>query len=153
VAFSKHILQIYYYLTGHELRNHLEVVAQWYQSRRSNSWEKPIHNRMQKVFEKEYLLRESAANTLPRSRQRKKLSRESKEMLRRKVKEIEAYNASNVRAAIKEKKDGKAITSKERRARCYICRKRGHVFWKCPNKKNSTTTGTSTVENKTREPI
>ncbi|GKF33667.1 ARID DNA-binding domain-containing protein, partial [Tanacetum coccineum] len=108
---------------------------------------------MQKVFEKEYLLRESDANTLPRSRQRKQLSRESKEMLRRKVKEIEAYNASNVRAAIKEKKDGKAITSKERRARCYICRKRGHVFWKCPNKKNSTTTGTPTVENKTREPI
>ncbi|GKC69242.1 hypothetical protein Tco_1115125 [Tanacetum coccineum] len=97
-----------------------QPVQQWYQSRRSNSWEKPIHNRMQKVFEKEYLLRESAANTLPRSRQRKQLSRESKEMLRRKVKEIEAYNASNVRAVIKEKKDGKAITSKERRARCYI---------------------------------
>ncbi|GJX53389.1 ribonuclease H-like domain-containing protein [Tanacetum coccineum] len=27
VAFSKHILQIYYYLTGHELRNHLEIEA------------------------------------------------------------------------------------------------------------------------------
>ncbi|GJS74745.1 topless-related protein 4-like protein isoform X1, partial [Tanacetum coccineum] len=27
VAFSKHIVQIYYYLTGHELRNHLEIEA------------------------------------------------------------------------------------------------------------------------------
>nr|GEY74814.1 ARID DNA-binding domain-containing protein [Tanacetum cinerariifolium] len=120
---------------------------------RSNSWDKPIQNRMQKVFEKGYLRRESAANTLPRSSQRKQLSRESKEMLRRKVKEIEAYNASNVRAAIKEKKNGKATTRKERRARCYICKKRGHVFWKCQNKGNTTTPGTPTVENKTREPI
>ncbi|GJY04127.1 hypothetical protein Tco_0370067 [Tanacetum coccineum] len=43
-------------------------VQQWYQSRRSKSWEKPIHNRMQKGFEKGYLLREGAANTLPRSK-------------------------------------------------------------------------------------
>nr|GEY60385.1 hypothetical protein [Tanacetum cinerariifolium] len=77
---------------------------------------------MQIFFEKGYLRRESAANTLPRSSQRKQLSRESKEMLRRKVKEIEAYNASNVREAIKEKKIGNATTRKERRARCYICK-------------------------------
>nr|GEY11483.1 replication protein A 70 kDa DNA-binding subunit B [Tanacetum cinerariifolium] len=74
---------------------------------------------MQKVFEKGYLRRESAANTLPGSGQRKLLSRESKEMLRRKVKEIEAYNASNVRAEIKEKENGKATTRKDKRARCY----------------------------------
>nr|GEV72925.1 hypothetical protein [Tanacetum cinerariifolium] len=103
-----------------------QPVQQWYQSRRSNSWDKPIQNRMQKVFEKGYLRRESVANTLPRSSQRKLLSRESKELLRRKVKEIKVYNASNVRAAIKEKKMGKATTRKERRARCYICKKRGH---------------------------
>nr|GEX70854.1 retrovirus-related Pol polyprotein from transposon TNT 1-94 [Tanacetum cinerariifolium] len=75
------------------------------------------------------------------------------EMLRRKVKEIEAYNASNVRTTIKEKKNRKATTRKERRARCYICKKRGHVFWKCQNKGNTATPGTPTVENKTREPI
>nr|GEY65912.1 root allergen protein-like [Tanacetum cinerariifolium] len=92
-----------------------EPVQQW----RSNSWDKPIQNRMQKVFEKGYLRRESAANMLPRSSQRKLLSRESKEMLMRKVKEIEAYNASNVRAAIKEKENGKATTRKEKRARCH----------------------------------
>ncbi|GJS52258.1 ARID DNA-binding domain-containing protein [Tanacetum coccineum] len=42
-------------------------VQQWYQSGRSKSWEKLIHNRMQKGFEKGYLLREGAANTLPRN--------------------------------------------------------------------------------------
>ncbi|GJW38187.1 hypothetical protein Tco_0064032 [Tanacetum coccineum] len=65
-------------------------VQQWYQSRCSKSWEKPIHNQMQKGFEKGYLLREGDANTLPRSSQKKQLSHECKEMLRRKLNEIEA---------------------------------------------------------------
>nr|GEV69409.1 ARID DNA-binding domain-containing protein [Tanacetum cinerariifolium] len=131
---------------------HYEPVQQWYQSRRSNSWDKPIQNQMQKVFEKGYLRRESAANTLPRSSQRKLLSRESKEMLRRKVKEIKAYNASNVRAAIKEKENGKATTRKEKKARCYVCRKRGHIFWKCPNKKNRTIVEVPAKDNNSKKP-
>ncbi|GKB41731.1 ARID DNA-binding domain-containing protein [Tanacetum coccineum] len=55
----------------------------WYQNRRSKSWEKPIQNQMQKGFEKGYLRREGAANTLPRISQKKQLSHECKEMLRR----------------------------------------------------------------------
>ncbi|GKC90458.1 hypothetical protein Tco_1151107, partial [Tanacetum coccineum] len=102
---------------------------------------------------KRYLKKETPQRTLPWNNQRKRLSPESKDMLRRKVKEIEAFNASNVRAAVKKKGDGKAITSKERRARCHICRKRDHVFWKCQNKGNTATPGNPTIENKTREPI
>ncbi|GJY04128.1 ARID DNA-binding domain-containing protein [Tanacetum coccineum] len=73
-------------------------------------------------------------------------------MLRRKLNEIEAYNASKGRAAVKEKREGGVNTTKEKRARCYICRKRGYVFWKCPNKKNSTTLEAPTIDNQSKEP-
>ncbi|GJT88890.1 ARID DNA-binding domain-containing protein [Tanacetum coccineum] len=130
-----------------------EPVQQWHQSRRSKSWEKPIQNQMQRDGKWRYSLNKRTADSLPKYSQRKRISFECKEMLKKRLKEIEAFNASNVRAAIKEKKDGKAIARKNKRARCYICKKRGHVFWKCPNKKNSTTPRTPIVENKTREPI
>ncbi|GJU34921.1 hypothetical protein Tco_1183275 [Tanacetum coccineum] len=93
----------------------------WYQSGGSKSWEKPIPNRMQKGFEKGYLLRE-------------------------------AYNASKGRVAVKEKGEGSINITKEKRAPCYICRKRGHVFWKCQNKKNSTTLEAPTIDNQSKEP-
>ncbi|GJX19648.1 ARID DNA-binding domain-containing protein [Tanacetum coccineum] len=51
-----------------------------------------------------------------------------KEMLKQKVKEIVSFNASKTKA--------KSSSLKERRARCFTCKKRGHVFWKCPNKRN-----------------
>ncbi|GJZ29949.1 arginine--tRNA ligase, chloroplastic/mitochondrial [Tanacetum coccineum] len=130
-----------------------DPVQQWYQSQGSKSWGKPVHKQTHMGLTKRYLKRETPQRTLSRNNQRKRLSPESKDMLRRKVKEIEAFNGSKVRAADKKKGDGKAITSKERRARCYICRKRGHVFWKCQNKGNTATPGNPTIENKTREPI
>ncbi|GKE54823.1 ARID DNA-binding domain-containing protein [Tanacetum coccineum] len=57
-------------------------------------------------------------------------------MLVKRVIENEAFNAS--RMAEKSKDHGKKVTArtkKERRAKCYICRERGHVFWNCENKK------------------
>nr|GEV69410.1 copia-type polyprotein [Tanacetum cinerariifolium] len=68
------------------------------------------------------------------------------------VKEIEAYNTSNVRAAIKEKENRKATTRKEKRARCYVCRKRGHMLWKCPNKKNRTIVEVPAKDNNSKKP-
>ncbi|GKD32545.1 ARID DNA-binding domain-containing protein, partial [Tanacetum coccineum] len=42
----------------------------------------------------------------------------------------EAFNASK-----ESKEHGEdSRTQKERRARCYKCKTRGHVYWKCPNK-------------------
>ncbi|GJS52259.1 hypothetical protein Tco_0625621 [Tanacetum coccineum] len=73
-------------------------------------------------------------------------------MLRQKLNEIEAYNASKRRATVKEKGEGSVNKSKEKKACCYICRKRGHVFWKSPNKKNSTTLEASTIDNQSKEP-
>ncbi|GJW38186.1 homeobox-leucine zipper protein HAT22-like protein [Tanacetum coccineum] len=80
-------------------------------------------NVIEKGFEKGYLLREGAANKLPRSNQKKQSSHECKEMLRRKLNEIEAYNASKGRAAVKEKGEGSVNITKEKRALFYICRK------------------------------
>ncbi|GKF29610.1 ARID DNA-binding domain-containing protein, partial [Tanacetum coccineum] len=75
-----------------------------------------------------------------------------KEMLRQKLNEIEAYNASKGRAAVNKKGEGSANTTKEKRARCYICRKRGHVFWKCPNKKNRTIVEVPAKDNNSKKP-
>nr|GEU74745.1 ARID DNA-binding domain-containing protein [Tanacetum cinerariifolium] len=51
-------------------------------------------------------------------------------MLVKKIKEVEAFNASKMSA--KTRDHGKKIASnqKEKRARCYICKERGQVFWK-----------------------
>ncbi|GKG18188.1 ARID DNA-binding domain-containing protein, partial [Tanacetum coccineum] len=49
-------------------------------------------------------------------------------------KEIEAFNASKESVKAREHGEGSGSTQKENRARCYICKIHGHVFWKCPNK-------------------
>nr|GEV42268.1 bulb-type lectin domain-containing protein [Tanacetum cinerariifolium] len=48
----------------------------------------------------------------------------------------EAFNASKMSAKTRDHGKKTASTQKEKRARCYICKERGHVFWKCQNKKN-----------------
>ncbi|GKA51668.1 ARID DNA-binding domain-containing protein [Tanacetum coccineum] len=90
--------------------------------------------------------------SLSKYSQRKRISFECKEILKKRLKEIETFNASNMRAAIKEKKDRSAIARKDKRARCYVCRKRGHVFWKCPNKKSRTTIEVPTKDNNSKKP-
>nr|GEW05203.1 ARID DNA-binding domain-containing protein [Tanacetum cinerariifolium] len=94
-----------------------------------------------------------ATDSLPNYSQRKRISFECKEMLKKRLKEIEAFNASSARGTIKQKEVESTIARRDKRARCYICRKRGHVFWKCQNKKNAPTPRTPVVEHKTREPI
>nr|GEX40916.1 ARID DNA-binding domain-containing protein [Tanacetum cinerariifolium] len=51
------------------------------------------------------------------------------------MKEVEAFNASKMSAKTKDHAKKIASTRKEKRARCYICKERGHVFWKCQNKR------------------
>nr|GEU80203.1 ARID DNA-binding domain-containing protein [Tanacetum cinerariifolium] len=62
-------------------------------------------------------------------------------MLLEKMKEVETFNASRVSAKARDHGEGSASTQKEKRTRCYICKIRGHVFWKCPNKKRKAMSG------------
>ncbi|GJS60192.1 ARID DNA-binding domain-containing protein [Tanacetum coccineum] len=45
----------------------------------------------------------------------------------------------------------KCSTQKEKRARCYKCKIRGHVFWKCPNKKKKIMNGKAQGESVTED--
>nr|GEY93192.1 ARID DNA-binding domain-containing protein [Tanacetum cinerariifolium] len=72
---------------------------------------------------------------------KKSLSLGCKEMLLEKMKEIETFNASRVSTKARYHEEGSASTQKEKRARCYICKIRRHVFWKCPNKKKKAMSG------------
>ncbi|GJW72334.1 ARID DNA-binding domain-containing protein [Tanacetum coccineum] len=107
---------------------------QWHQSQRFKPWEKPIRNRLED-YEMRYSLKNGTTDIVPKSSQRKKLSHEGKTTLKEKLKEIEAFNSSSVCAAFK-RKNARTATRKEKRARCFICKERGHVLWKCHNKKN-----------------
>ncbi|GJW10968.1 ARID DNA-binding domain-containing protein [Tanacetum coccineum] len=99
---------------------------QWYQSHGSDSLGESHYIHDQSLHIGRYLLRETPRRLLQWNSRKKTLSPKGKEMLMKEVKENEAYNASRVSA--------NASTRKEKRARCYICKERGHVFWKCPNK-------------------
>nr|GEW52276.1 ARID DNA-binding domain-containing protein [Tanacetum cinerariifolium] len=96
--------------------------------------QKPIHSRDQIGVSMKYLQRETPQRSLPWNR-KKSLPPGCKEMLLMRMKEIEAFNASKNTADQEEESDRKEITQKEKRARCYVCKMRGHVYWKCPNKK------------------
>ncbi|GJY71109.1 ARID DNA-binding domain-containing protein [Tanacetum coccineum] len=113
-----------------------DPVLQWYQSHGSDHGgrPKPIHRRDQIGVSKKYLQRETPQRSLPWNRKKKSLSPGCKEMLLMRMKEIEAFNALKNTADQEEESDKKEITQKEKRARCYVCKMRGHMYWKCPNK-------------------
>nr|GEV84418.1 ARID DNA-binding domain-containing protein [Tanacetum cinerariifolium] len=110
-------------------------VQQWYQSHGSKLWEKPIHKHDHVVHTRRYLQRETPKRLFPWNSRKKCLSPESKEMLVKRMKEVEAFNASKMSAKTRDHAKKIASTRKEKRARCYICKERGHVFWKCQNKR------------------
>ncbi|GJS37841.1 ARID DNA-binding domain-containing protein [Tanacetum coccineum] len=116
----------------------IKPVQHWHQSKVTENGMKPIHKHDQGGVNRGYLLRETPQRLLSWSNRKKSLSPGCKEMLLEKMKEIEAFNASRVSA--------NASTQKEKRARCYICKERGHVFWKCPNKKKA-------MKGKQKEPV
>ncbi|GJZ46605.1 ARID DNA-binding domain-containing protein [Tanacetum coccineum] len=88
------------------------------------------------ALNKRFLQKEVFPKLPPWGNQKRKLSPEGKKMLRQKVEEIVSYNSSRAQKICKEKGETSGGSMKERRARCFICKKRGHVLWKCPNKKN-----------------
>ncbi|GJV78060.1 ARID DNA-binding domain-containing protein [Tanacetum coccineum] len=117
----------------HKPRAALANSLQWYQSRWFKPWERHVRKHPED-FEMRYSLANGTAEIVPNN-QRKKLSHKGKTMLNEKMKEIERFNSSLAYAASKTK-DAKAVTRRQKRARCYICKKRGHVLWKCPDKKS-----------------
>nr|GEY48915.1 ARID DNA-binding domain-containing protein [Tanacetum cinerariifolium] len=88
------------------------------------------------ALNRKLLQREVFPRLPPWSNQKRKLSPEGKEMLKQKVKEIVSFNASKTNAKGREQGESSSNSVKERRARCFTCKKRGHVFWKGPNKRN-----------------
>ena len=106
-------------------------VNKWYQSLGSRPWERPTTG-----FQTgKKLLRETPKRIYNWNSRRKSISPKGKEMLVKKVLENEAYNTT------KKKEEtaghGKQVTKSKRdkKARCYICRERGHTYWNCDDKK------------------
>ncbi|PWA95766.1 RNA-directed DNA polymerase, eukaryota, Reverse transcriptase zinc-binding domain protein [Artemisia annua] len=75
---------------------------------------------------------ESSYNT--RDRNKRKIAPEAKRLLKEKMEETISFNARKLKNNKKEV--GESSKSKDRRPRCFICRKRGHVCRKCPQRKH-----------------
>ncbi|GJS68273.1 ARID DNA-binding domain-containing protein [Tanacetum coccineum] len=84
-------------------------VQKWYQYHGSEPWEKPIHKHDQAVHTRRYLQRETPKRLFPWNSRKKSSSPESKEMLVKKMKEVEVFNASKMSA--KTRDHGKKIES------------------------------------------
>ncbi|GJT70300.1 hypothetical protein Tco_1029586 [Tanacetum coccineum] len=92
-------------------------MQKWYQSHGSEPWEKPIHKHDQVVHTRRYFQRETPKRLFPRNSRKKSLSSESKEMLVKKMKEVEVFNASKMSAKTRDHGKKIASTQKEKRAR------------------------------------
>ncbi|GKD78431.1 ARID DNA-binding domain-containing protein [Tanacetum coccineum] len=102
-------------------------VKHWYQSHGSDHGRRPRPIDEEEVTSR-FLQRETPQKGSEYSK--KSLSPGCKEMLLKRMKEVEAFNASK-----ETREHGEdSRTQKEKRARCYKCKIRGHVYWKCPNK-------------------
>ncbi|GJX69945.1 ARID DNA-binding domain-containing protein [Tanacetum coccineum] len=102
---------------------------QWHQSRWFDTWKKKPTYHQWNNHEMRYSLSNGTAEVVPRSCYNRRLSHETRAMLKVKIKENEAYNTSSVCATLKQ-------TRKDKRARCFACKERGHVVWNCPHKRN-----------------
>ncbi|GKC90532.1 ARID DNA-binding domain-containing protein [Tanacetum coccineum] len=111
---------------------------QWYQSTCSDPWGKQLHRNVRVTLNKNHLQKETHFNNPKWPRHKKHISPEGKQLLRQKVEEVMSYNSSKSQPSSKQTGESSGLSRKERRARCYICRKRGHVYWKCINKERST---------------
>ncbi|GKB60059.1 hypothetical protein Tco_0916245 [Tanacetum coccineum] len=91
-------------------------VQKWYQNHDSKPWEKPIHKHDQVVHTRRYLQKETPKRLFPWNNKKKSLSPESKEMLVKKMKEVEVFNASKMSAKTRDHGKKIASTQKEKRA-------------------------------------
>ncbi|GKG45012.1 hypothetical protein Tco_0495090, partial [Tanacetum coccineum] len=81
-------------------------VQHWYQIQGTKNKVKPIHKRGQIGVTRKYLQRETPQRQFPWNSRKKSLSPGCKEMLLKKMKEIEAFNASKEYAEAKDQREG-----------------------------------------------
>ncbi|GJU90790.1 hypothetical protein Tco_1303213 [Tanacetum coccineum] len=124
-------------------------VQHWYQSTCSDPWAKQLHRNTKVVLDKRNVQKEAPPNTPRWANQKKQLSPKGKQFLRQKVEEVVSYNSSKIQPTRKQIGETSDLSKKDKRARCYICKKRGHVYWKCTNKGIHTKIQEATMTNPT----
>ncbi|GJR95219.1 ARID DNA-binding domain-containing protein [Tanacetum coccineum] len=96
----------------------------WYQSK----LRRPLRRRQQYDFIQRQLRREKEAQLGTCVRQ---ITQDCKEMLRKKMEEIELYNST-----INQPYSNNILQNRHKRYKCFKCRQRGHVMKNCPVKKH-----------------
>ncbi|GKE39876.1 ARID DNA-binding domain-containing protein, partial [Tanacetum coccineum] len=89
-------------------------LQQWYQSK---SW-KPLRKMLQREFTQRQIKREKEERI---GRCVRQITRSCKDMLKKKLEEVEAFNSS-------------ILQDKHKRNKCFYCRERGHFIRTCPKK-------------------
>ena len=112
---------------------------QWYQRACSDPWGKQVQTITKHTFDKHYLQRQTNPNTPKWSKHKKHISPEGKQLLKQKVVEVVSYNSlKNTKPPLERNfnrlRETSGLSKKMKRARCYVCKERGHVYWQCVNK-------------------
>ena len=111
-------------------------VNNWYQSSGSDPWERPTIKPNTGFQSGRYLLRETPNRMYQwNCRRRKSISTKGKEMLVQQVLENEAFNATKKTEGSKEQGKIVVVSKRDKKSRCYICKKRGHAYWACESRK------------------
>ena len=104
---------------------------QWYQRPCCDSWKNKTHKTTLHT-KTNYLQKEKGFATQKWPNNKRFISQEAKQLLKKKVEEVVSFNSSKLNQHITHTKRETGETSrppkKERRARCFACRQRGHFF-------------------------
>lgn len=118
---------------------HVKRNQQWYQSPRSDSWEKQLQREPKLTQNKYHFQTHFIPNTPQRPKHTKHISPEGKQLLKNKVEEVVSFNSLKTTKPQENKNhkqlgEDTSVSRRDKRARCYICKKRGHIYWECTNK-------------------
>ena len=127
---------------------------QWYQSPRSDPWGKQLQREPKYTQNKYHSQTHLIPNIPQRPKHTKHISPEGKQLLKKKVEEVVSFNSLKTTKPPENKNhkqlgEDTSTSRRDKRACCYICKKRGHVYWKCTNKGIEEEKGTSVMDHKT----
>ncbi|PWA56805.1 bulb-type lectin domain-containing protein [Artemisia annua] len=110
-------------------------VQQWYQSTCSEPGKKETQKSPIQNQNKRY---PSTNPNTPQPSHKKYISPEGKQLLKKKVEEVVTYNSLKIKPPVgldyKQIGEESYLSKRDKRARCYICKRRGHVYWRCTNR-------------------